>query len=76
MSRSAFRAAPEEGRWPRRQGEAMAARARSILVGYDGSEAARRALAAAADLSGYGSSLVEEQRPDAAHSSSSPSESA
>lgn len=54
----------------------MAARARSILVGYDGSEAARRALAAAADLSGYGSSLVEEQRPDAAHSSSSPSESA
>jgi nucleotide-binding universal stress UspA family protein len=36
----------------------MAARARNILVGYDGSEAARRALDAAADLTGYGSSLA------------------
>lgn len=35
----------------------MAARARNILVGYDGSEAARRALDAAADLVGYGSAL-------------------
>ncbi len=35
----------------------MAARARSILVGYDGSEAARRALDAAADLVAYGSFL-------------------
>ena len=32
-------------------------RARNILVGYDGSDAARRALAAAVDLSGYGSRL-------------------
>ena len=36
----------------------MAARARNILVGYDGSEAAQRALDAAADLTGYGSSLA------------------
>ena len=35
----------------------MAVRARNILVGYDGSEAAQRALDAAADLTGYGSSL-------------------
>jgi len=35
----------------------MAARARNILVGYDGSEAAQRALDAAADLVGYGSAL-------------------
>jgi nucleotide-binding universal stress UspA family protein len=35
----------------------MAAHARNILVGYDGSDAAKRALDAAADLSGYGSSL-------------------
>jgi nucleotide-binding universal stress UspA family protein len=36
----------------------MAARPRSILVGYDGSEAAQRALGAAADLVGYGSRLT------------------
>ena len=35
----------------------MAARARHILVGYDGSEAAQRALDAAADFAGYGSVL-------------------
>ena len=35
----------------------MAARPRRIVVGYDGSEAARRALDAAADLVGYGSTL-------------------
>jgi len=35
----------------------MAVRARNILVGYDGSETAQRALDAAADLTGYGSSL-------------------
>jgi nucleotide-binding universal stress UspA family protein len=33
------------------------ARARSILVVYDGSGAGRRALEAAADLAGYGSTL-------------------
>ena len=32
-------------------------RARNILVGYDGSDAARRALEAAVDLGGYGSRL-------------------
>jgi nucleotide-binding universal stress UspA family protein len=32
--------------------------AKSILVAYDGSEAGRRALDAAADLIGYGSTLV------------------
>jgi nucleotide-binding universal stress UspA family protein len=36
----------------------MAVRARSILVGYDGSEAAERALDAAAELAGYGSTLA------------------
>ena len=35
----------------------MAARARNILVGYDGSEAGRRALDAAADLVVHGSAL-------------------
>jgi nucleotide-binding universal stress UspA family protein len=35
----------------------MAARPRKIVVGYDGSEASRRALDAAADLVGYGSTL-------------------
>jgi nucleotide-binding universal stress UspA family protein len=35
----------------------MAARARNILVGYDGTESGRRALAAAADLTGYASTL-------------------
>jgi nucleotide-binding universal stress UspA family protein len=35
----------------------MSARARTIVVGYDGSDASRRALDAAADLVGYGSSL-------------------
>jgi nucleotide-binding universal stress UspA family protein len=36
----------------------MSARPRTILVGYDGSEAAQRALGAAADLTGYGSQLT------------------
>jgi nucleotide-binding universal stress UspA family protein len=36
----------------------MAARPRRIIVGYDGSEAATRALDAAADLVGYGSTLA------------------
>lgn len=36
----------------------MAARPRKILVGFDGSEAAGRALDAAADLAGYGSTLA------------------
>jgi nucleotide-binding universal stress UspA family protein len=36
----------------------MATRARSILVGYDGSDASQRALEAAADLVGYGSVLA------------------
>ena len=35
----------------------MAARPRRIVVGYDGSDASRRALDAAADLVGYGSTL-------------------
>jgi nucleotide-binding universal stress UspA family protein len=35
----------------------MAARSRRIVVGYDGSESSRRALDAAADLVGYGSTL-------------------
>ena len=35
----------------------MAPRARNILVGYDGSDSGRRALAAAADLTGYASTL-------------------
>lgn len=35
----------------------MATRARRILVGYDGSDASERALNAAADLVGYGSTL-------------------
>ena len=36
----------------------MNATARRILVGYDGSDAGRRALDAAADLAGYGSTLA------------------
>jgi len=36
----------------------MAAQARRILVGFDGSEAARRALDIAAHLTGYGSNLA------------------
>ena len=35
----------------------MAARARNIIVGYDGTDSGRRALAAAADLTGYASTL-------------------
>jgi nucleotide-binding universal stress UspA family protein len=35
----------------------MAARPRRIMVGYDGSDSSRRALDAAADLAGYGSTL-------------------
>lgn len=35
----------------------MSVRPRRIVVGYDGSEASRRALDAAADLVGYGSTL-------------------
>jgi nucleotide-binding universal stress UspA family protein len=36
----------------------MTRRAQSIVVGYDGSEGAKRALDRAADLAGYGTSLV------------------
>lgn len=36
----------------------MAARLRNIVVGYDASDASRRALHAAADLAGYGSTLA------------------
>ena len=36
----------------------MSGRARSIVVAYDGSEVADRALDAAADLAGYGSSIT------------------
>jgi nucleotide-binding universal stress UspA family protein len=36
----------------------MAAHTRRIVVGYDGSDGARRALDAAADLVGYGSTLA------------------
>jgi nucleotide-binding universal stress UspA family protein len=36
----------------------MSARPRRILVGYDGSEGAQRALVAAASLVGYGSTLA------------------
>jgi nucleotide-binding universal stress UspA family protein len=36
----------------------MAARSRTILVGYDGSTASRRALDAVADLAGYGSTVA------------------
>jgi nucleotide-binding universal stress UspA family protein len=36
----------------------MAGHPKQILVGFDGSEASRRALDAAADLVGYGSSLA------------------
>ena len=36
----------------------MAPRARTIVVGYDGSDASARALDAAADLVGYGSTLT------------------
>jgi nucleotide-binding universal stress UspA family protein len=36
----------------------MSARPRRIVVGYDGSDASRRALDAAADLVGYGSTLA------------------
>ena len=36
----------------------MAARARKIMVGYDGSDASTRALDVAADLVGYGSTLA------------------
>ena len=43
----------------------MAVRARNILVGYDGTESGRRALAAAADLTGYASMLtVAAMRPE------------
>jgi len=36
----------------------MTTRARSIVLAYDGSESSRRALDAAADLVGYGSTLT------------------
>ncbi len=44
----------------------MPPRARTIMVAYDGSRASGRALDAAADLTGYGSSLtvVHVQRPE------------
>ena len=51
----------------------MAARPRTILVGYDGTDAARRALDAAADLAGYGSVVsvaTVADSADAAHASS------
>lgn len=46
----------------------MAAHARRILVGFDGSDAAQRALDAAAGLIGYGSTLaVANVAPKGAH---------
>lgn len=47
----------------------MRSAARSIVVGYDGSEAAQRALEHAADLAGYGSTLtvVSVACPTSAH---------
>jgi nucleotide-binding universal stress UspA family protein len=50
----------------------MSARPRRIVVGYDGSEASRRALDAAADLAGYGSTLavVSVQTPEVRESAS------
>lgn len=36
----------------------MSGRARSILVGYDGSDSARRALDAAVNMAGYGTTLA------------------
>jgi nucleotide-binding universal stress UspA family protein len=41
-----------------RHDSVMAARVRRIVVGYDGSDASGRALDAAADLVGYGSTLT------------------
>jgi nucleotide-binding universal stress UspA family protein len=38
--------------------EQMTARARNIVVGFDGTDAGRRALTVAADLVGYGSTLA------------------
>lgn len=50
---------PEERTLPRGHCDGMAAHAKSIVVGYDGSEAAQRALDRAADLvDGYGSTLA------------------
>ena len=48
---------------------AMAGHPKTILVGFDGSEASRRALDAAADLVGYGSTLavVHVRRAGAPH---------
>lgn len=42
----------------RRDDSSAVGRAKSILVAYDGSEAGRRALDAAAELIGYGSTLA------------------
>jgi nucleotide-binding universal stress UspA family protein len=49
---------PDEVRTGANDYPRMAAHARQILVGYDGSEASQRALDAAADLAGYGSTLA------------------
>jgi nucleotide-binding universal stress UspA family protein len=45
----------------------MAAQTRRIVVGYDGSEDATRALAVAADLVGYGSTLAVVALHDGSH---------
>ena len=48
----------DAGRGSWRNPPSMAARPRRIMVGYDGSDASGRALDAAADLAGYGSTLA------------------
>ena len=52
----------------------MAVRVRRIVVGYDGSDEARRALDAAADLVGYGSTLAVVSVQESASARSAASE--